>query len=77
MIVTDGEKLENVLRMYTREEYFSSEQVRQIVCKFREPYARINAIVMCHRRIIDLENFLKTMMVQLRTIGNGGIPVLK
>jgi hypothetical protein len=30
---------------------------------------------MCHRRVIDLENFLKTIMVELRTIGNGGVPM--
>jgi len=31
---------------------------------------------MCHRRVIDLENFLKKIMLELRTIGNGGIPMV-
>ena len=34
---------------------------------------QVEAVVMCHRRIIDLENFLKTIMLELRTIRNGGV----
>lgn len=68
--ITDSEKLENVLRLYTSDEYFTSEQVVKIVRKFREPQARVEAIVMCHRRIIDLENFLKMMMQELRSLSN-------
>lgn len=68
--ITDSEKLENVLRLYTSDEYFTSEQVVKIVRQFREPLARVNAVVMCHRRIIDLENFLKMIMQELRSLAN-------
>lgn len=70
--ITDSEKLANVLQPYTRDEYFSTEQVRQIVRKFHESDARVEAVVMCHRRVADLENFLKVIMVELRTLSNGG-----
>ena len=38
---TDDEKLDMVLRPYTCDEYFTSEQVRCIVTKFKKPTARV------------------------------------
>ena len=47
--VTDSEKLANVLQPYTREEYFTTEQVRRIVRAFREPDARVEVGTHTHK----------------------------
>ena len=39
--ITDNEKLEMVLRPYTTDEFFTSEQVRCIMGKFKDPHARV------------------------------------
>ena len=70
--ISDTEKLEYVLRPYSNDEYFTTDQLRQIVQKFREPGARVDAVVMCHRRILDLENFLRVIMLELRSLGPKG-----
>ncbi len=43
--------------------------------KFAEPAARVEACVMTHRRVIDLENWLKPMMPELRMLSNGGVAI--
>ena len=70
--ISDTEKLEYVLRPYSNDEYFTTDQLRQIVQKFREPGARVDTVVMCHRRILDLENFLRVIMLELRSLGPKG-----
>ena len=55
--ITDNEKLEMVLRPYTTDEFFTSEQVRCIIGKFKDPHARVCVQCMHASTRTSLKNF--------------------
>ena len=55
--ITDNEKLEMVLRPYTTDEFFTSEQVRCIMGKFKEPHARVCVQFLHASTRTNLHNF--------------------
>jgi len=59
------------LRAVSNKVFVTTEQVLRFVDEFTESLGRVEVVVMFHRRVIDLENYLKAMMEKLR---NGGKP---
>ena len=67
---TDDERLD-LVRQRSVTSYFSTEQVCTLLKQFSMSDCRVEAAVILHPRVTDLEHYLKALMVLLR---NGGRP---
>jgi hypothetical protein len=67
---TDDERLD-LVRQRSVTAYFSTEQVCTLLRQFSMSDCQVEAAVILHPRVTDLEHYLKSLMVLLR---NGGRP---
>ncbi len=67
---TDAERLD-LLRRQSVIYFFSTEHVCTILKQFSISHCQVEAAVILHPRVIDLEHYLKALMLLLR---NGGRP---